>query len=312
MNSNPRSSPQVEAPDTQARSAGLKSAVQSFWNAHPCGAKFAGKPVGSRDFFLEVEKHRYALEPHIKEMAGFDRTGGKRVLEIGCGLGTDAAQFAGAGAAYVGMDLSSASIGLASRNLQLRNLPAQWLVSDAESLPFPDDTFDCVYSNGVLHHTPDLPLAVAEIYRVLRPGGRATVMMYHKSSINYYFGILFLRRLGALLLASDFGTRVAQRLSGDSIEHLREHARSLRSLGWAYLRGQAWLNNNTDGVGNPLSRALTRREVTRLFAKFSVVRTAVRFLHAEWIPLGNRILTGKLGQALGLRFGWHLYVVADK
>jgi ubiquinone/menaquinone biosynthesis C-methylase UbiE len=309
MNSNPQSS--VRADGLQSP-AGLKKAVQSFWNDHPCGAKFAGEPSGSRDFFTAVEKHRYAAEPHIKEMAGFDRVMGKRVLEIGCGLGTDGAQFAAAGAEYVGMDLSAASICLARRNLQLRKLPANWLVSDAESLPFPDGTFDCVYSCGVLHHTPALPRAIAEIHRVLRVGGRATVMMYHKSSLNYYFGILFLRRLGALLLASDSGTRLAQRLSGHSIEHLRQHARGLRTSPWSYLRGQTWLNNNTDGVGNPLSRVLTRREVARLFDKFSVVRTAVRFLHAEWIPLGNRLLTGRVEQALGRRFGWHLYVVADK
>ncbi len=245
-------------------------------------------------------------------MADFDRANGKRVLEIGCGVGTDGAQFAKAGADYVGMDLSPASVRLARSNLQQRKLPASWLVSDAEALPFADATFDSIYSFGVLHHTPDLPRAVAEIHRVLRPGGRATVMVYNKYSLNYYLGILFLRRLGALLLANDFGTRVARRLSGDDVAHLQGHARGLRTQRWRYLRGSAWLNNNTDGIGNPLSRVLTRREVTSLFTQFSVVRTAVRFLHAEWIPLGNKILPHRLQQALGARFGWHLYVVAEK
>jgi len=312
MNSDPHASHSSLATHAPIADGGLKEAVQSFWNAHPCGAKFAERQPGTADFFRAVEEHRYRLEPHIREMAPFDQATGKRVLEIGCGLGTDGAQFVKAGAEYVGMDLSPVSAHLAKINLQLQNLPAIWLVSDAESLPFPNDSFDLVYSYGVLHHTPDLPAAVAEIHRILRPGGRAIVMVYHKASINYYLGILFLRRLGVLLLTTDFGIRLAHRLSGDSIEHLRQHSQGLREQRWSYLRGQRWLNNNTDGVGNPLSRVFTRREIRRFFAPFSRVRTEVRFLHCEWLPLARRILTGKVQQALGRRFGWHLYVVADK
>jgi SAM-dependent methyltransferase len=290
----------------------IKRAVQSFWNVHPCGAKFTTYQPGTPEFFRAVEEHRYRLEPHISEMAAFREAKGKRVLEIGCGLGTDGAQFAQAGANYVGMDLSAASVVLAGRNLQQRGVPANCLVSDAEALPFADCTFDVVYSHGVLHHTPNLPAAVAEVHRVLRPGGRAIVMMYHKASLNYYLGILFLRRLGALLLSTDFGIGLGQRLSGDSLEHLRQHAERFREQRWRYLRGQAWLNNNTDGVGNPLSRVLTRHEITELFRRFSRVRTAVRFLHMEWVPLARQILRGKMQEMLGRRWGWHLYVVADK
>ena len=116
------------------------------------------------------------------------------------------------------------SVSLAKRNLEQRGLPANCFVSDAEALPFADSSFDLVYSHGVLHHTPNLPAAVAEVHRVLRPGGRAIVMMYHRASLNYYGGILFLRRLGALLLSTDFGVRLEHRLSGDSVQHLREHA----------------------------------------------------------------------------------------
>jgi ubiquinone/menaquinone biosynthesis C-methylase UbiE len=295
-----------------AGSPSLKETVQSFWNAHPCGAKFGGHAAGTPEFFHAVEEHRYRLEPHIREMAAFPEAKGKRVLEIGCGLGTDGAQFARAGAEYIGMDLSSASVALAARNLQQQHLPASWLVSDAEYLPFPDNSFDLVYSYGVLHHTPDLPSAIAEVRRVLRPGGRAIVMMYHKTSLNYYVGILMLRRLGALLLTTDSGVRLAHRLTGDSLEHLQEHSRRLREHSWDYLRGPIWLNNNTDGVGNPLSRVFTRKGMALLFAGFSCVRTEVRFLHAEWIPLAPKLLTRRMEQALGWRIGWHLYAVAEK
>jgi SAM-dependent methyltransferase len=304
-----RSTPEVM---DSGRHATLKRAVQSFWNARPCGSKFARYEPGTREFFLAVEQHRYLSEPHIVEMAAFSEARGKRVLEIGCGLGTDAVQFVHAGADYFGIDLSPVSVGWAKRNLALRNLRAEWLVCDAESLPFPADTFDLVYSSGVLHHTPDFAASVAEIHRVLRPGGRAIVMIYHKNSFNYYVSILFLRRLGALLLRSDLGVRLAVRLSGGDIEHLRSHSERLKEQKWSYLRGPVWLNNNTDGVGNPLSCVFSRSEMRRFFARFSQVRIETRFLHAESIPGFRRLLGQKLKQILGRRWGWHLYVIARK
>lgn len=313
MNSNSRPLQGFTTIDPPLAEGELKGAIQSFWDAHPCGAKFAGQQQENQSFFFRaVEEHRYLQEPHIREMAAFGDASGKQVLEIGCGLGTDGAQFARAGARYVGVDLSPASVMLARKNLELQHLPADLLVSDAECLPFPDAAFDVVYSNGVLHHTPNLPAAVAEIHRILRPGGRAIVMVYHKASINYYLGILFLRRLGVLLLTTEFGLRLAHRLSGDNIEHLREHSQRFRRERWSYLRGQIWLNNNTDGVGNPLSCVFTRDDMQRLFARFSRVRTETRFLHCEWVPLARKILTGKLERAVGRRWGWHLYVVAQK
>jgi ubiquinone/menaquinone biosynthesis C-methylase UbiE len=289
----------------------LKKAVQSFWNARPCGSKFADQQFGSPEFFQAIERHRYTLEPHTAEMAAFEQARGKRVLEIGCGLGTDGARFAQAGADYIGLDLSPVSLHWARENVQQRHLPARWLLADAESLPFPDATFDLVYSSGVLHHTPDFAAAVAEIHRVLRPGGRAVVMTYHRHSLNYYVGIQFLRRLGAMLLTTNAGIRVAARLSGGSIDHLREHSNRLRQLRWSYLSGQTWLNSNTDGVGNPLSRVFTRREMQRYFGRFARLQTQVRFLHAESIPV-LRNLSGGLASALAHRWGWHLYVLAEK
>jgi ubiquinone/menaquinone biosynthesis C-methylase UbiE len=196
--------------------ATVKHAVRSFWDAQPCGSKFANQQLGTREFFQAIEQHRYSHEPHTAEMAAFETAKGKRLLEIGCGLGTDAARFVQAGAEYVGLDLSATSAGWARKNLQLRQLPARWLISDAENLPFGDSIFDVVYSSGVLHHTPNFTAAVSEIHRVLRPGGRAIVMIYHKHSLNYYGGIMTLRRLGAMLLSTGAGRRLVQRLTGAS------------------------------------------------------------------------------------------------
>src|ERR1044072_8385514 len=160
----------------------LKDRVRAFWQENPCGTKFADAPPGSRKFYELVEEHRYTKEWHIPDAAGFSQTKNLSVLEVGCGLGTDGAQFAKAGAIYTGIDLTDAAVDLARRRFEIFNLPGTFRVADAERLDFPDNSFDLVYSHGVLHHTPDTQAAIREIHRVLRPGGRAVVMLYHRDS----------------------------------------------------------------------------------------------------------------------------------
>src|SRR5260370_37133757 len=186
--------------------AQLKNRVRAFWQAHPCGTKFSDAEMGTREFFDRVEAHRYEKEWHIPEAADFAAARGLRVLEIGCGLGTDGVQFAKAGADYTGVDLTEAAIDLARGNFAQRGLPGKFKVADAENLDFADNSFDIVYSHGVLHHTPDIAGAVREINRVLKPGGRAIVMLYHRGSYNYRIGITSLRRAGAGLLRSQSGS----------------------------------------------------------------------------------------------------------
>src|SRR5947207_7977288 len=188
--------------------AELKERVRAFWQAHPCGTKFSDAEMGTREFFDRIEQHRYEKEWHIPLAAEFESTGGLKVLEIGCGLGTDGAQFAKAGADYTGIDLTEASIELARKRFELSGLKGEFRVADAEKLDFGAETFDLVYSHGVLHHTPDTAAAVREIHRVLKPHGRAMVMLYHRNSYNYRIGIRVLRRSGAGLLKSDGGIKI--------------------------------------------------------------------------------------------------------
>src|SRR2546428_2262803 len=150
----------------------LKERVRAFGEANPCGTKFAAAGPETRRFYELVEEHRYKKEWHIPLAANFAGAKGKRVLEIGCGLGTDGAQFAGAGADYTGVDLTDAAVELAQRHFALFNLSGSFRTADVENLDFPDESFDLVYAHGVLHHTPDPRQAVREIHRVLRPGGR--------------------------------------------------------------------------------------------------------------------------------------------
>src|SRR5215218_3065633 len=122
--------------------AQLKDRVREFWQKNPCGTKFADAQPGSRAFYELVEQHRYEKEWHIPEAAGFNQTKDLCVLEVGCGLGTDGAQFAKAGAEYTGIDLTEAAVDLARRRFELFNLPGAFRVADAERLDFPANSFD--------------------------------------------------------------------------------------------------------------------------------------------------------------------------
>ena len=165
-----------------AGSKGAKEAVRGFWEARPCGGAHASAEPGSAAYFAEVEAARDRLEPFIPAFAEFERWRGRRVLEVGVGLGTDFVRFARAGADLHGVDLTEAAVDLVRQRLAQEGLEASVRVADAERLPFDDASFDLVYSWGVLHHTPDPPAAVAEVRRLVRPGGEARVMLYARRS----------------------------------------------------------------------------------------------------------------------------------
>ena len=161
-------------------SAATKQDVRSFWSRTPCGSWDASAPEGTSEYFGQIERRRYELEPFIHRFAAFGHAARQSVLEIGVGLGTDHVQFARAGAHLHGVDLTERGVELVRRRLELEGLQSELRVADAEHLPFADESFDYVYSWGVLHHTPDTPTAIREAIRVLRPGGRLCVMVYSR------------------------------------------------------------------------------------------------------------------------------------
>jgi ubiquinone/menaquinone biosynthesis C-methylase UbiE len=291
--------------------AQLKNRVRDFWQTHPCGSKFAEAQPGSRLFYELIEKHRYEKEWHIPEAAGFDKTKNLRVLEVGCGVGTDGAQFAKAGADYTGIDLTEAAVDLTRRRFEIFNLPGTFRVADAEKLDCPDNSFDLVYSHGVLHHTPDTAAAIREVHRVLRPGGRAVVMLYHRNSYNYRVNISILRRAGVHLLRWNSGIKLVGFLTGEPEDSLREHARRFYSER-TYLGRQEFLNRNTDGAGNPLARVYSRDEARELFKDFSKIELRVYFFNKRWLPIFGPILPRSMESRLASRWGWHLWIYATK
>jgi ubiquinone/menaquinone biosynthesis C-methylase UbiE len=172
---------------------------QEFWTENQPGFRFTDEPVGTPEFFAAVEQHRYSLEPAIPQKARFGDWGGQDVLEAGCGIATDGINFARHGANYTGVDFSESAVSLAQHRFELEGLPGGIVLASVTELPVADRSQDLVYSNGVIHHVPDTQRAIDEMFRVLRPGGKAIVMVYHRGSLNYHVNIMLIRR--ALTLA---------------------------------------------------------------------------------------------------------------
>ena len=139
-----------------------KTLVQRFWDAEPCGSRYLGD---NADFEAQA-RARYELEPFIREFAGFDRAAGKTVLEIGVGMGADYLEWLKGGAVATGIDLSDISLERARQRCHAAGYTPDLKNADAENLPFRADTFDIVYSYGVMHHSPDPARCVREARRV--------------------------------------------------------------------------------------------------------------------------------------------------
>jgi SAM-dependent methyltransferase len=298
-------SPRLDASHVEQR--------QSFWTEYQPGFRFTGAEVGTPEFFHEVERHRYALEPHIPEVVLFPAWAEKDVLEAGCGIATDGLRFARAGARYTGIDLSPTAIDLARRRFEMEDVEGSFVQGSITALPFPEASFDLVYSNGVIHHLPQTKHVVSEFHRVLRPGGTALVMVYHRDSFNYRFTIITLRRCLAGLLVLPRGVSAVSKLTRDPPEVLEGHRRLLSEHGLDYLRDrQLFLSHNTDGPGNPLSKVYTRDDVRQLFGDFADVDTAVRYLNLRIYPGGEQFARSPFARRLERRWGWHLYVSARR
>jgi SAM-dependent methyltransferase len=287
---------------------------RDFWSQYQPGLKWlegTDRGVLDREGYEAIRSSRYRRESHLEGVAGFADHSGERVLEVGCGMAMDGSRFLEGGARYTGIDQSDVAVRTARRSFDLLGLKGMVLRGDATALPIADEIADFVYSNGVLHHIPDTAAAVREIHRVLRPGGSCLVMLYHRSSFNYYFNIMTLRRLGAPLLLLPGGARLVARMTGESDETVAGHRALLRRHGLAYLTDrQLFLSNNTDGPGNPLSKVFSRRQARDLFTGFTQVETEVHYLNLRTLPLLDRMLTPATKERLARRLGWHLYVRA--
>ncbi len=160
-----------------------KQQVKEYWEQHPCGAADAPVTAGTDEFFESTEVTRATRDDFMDGIIHFGRYRSKSVLEVGCGIGTDLSRFARAGARTFGVDITHRGAQLSRDRLVAESLPGEVIIGDAEHLPFGSNTFDLVYSWGVIHHTPDTRRAAAEMMRVCRPGGQIITMVYNRRSL---------------------------------------------------------------------------------------------------------------------------------
>ena len=165
--------------------------VQRYWDARPCNIRHSTKPVGSKEYFDEVEARKYFVEPHIPGFAEFERWRGKRVLEVGCGIGTDSINFARAGAELTAVELSGESLRIAAQRAEVMGVAdrIRFVEANAEELTsvLDDEPYELVYSFGVIHHTPHPERALAEMRALMAPGGTLKLMIYHRRSWKVFW-----------------------------------------------------------------------------------------------------------------------------
>jgi ubiquinone/menaquinone biosynthesis C-methylase UbiE len=218
--------------------------VKDFWEAGSCGEVYASG-LSARDYYDSQSHARYALEPYLAGFARFSEGHGRDVLEVGVGMGADHVEWARSGPrTLTGIDLTPRAVEHTKARLKLYDLVSKVVVGDAEHLPFDSESFDLVYSWGVLHHSPNTPQAISEVHRVLRPGGIARIMIYHRYSLVGY--ILWARY--ALLTGHPF-----------------------RSLGEVY----------ASHLESPGTKAYSLREAQTMFREFSRVSTTTQLTFGD-------------------------------
>jgi ubiquinone/menaquinone biosynthesis C-methylase UbiE len=276
----------VKAEDKGGQLVEEKRQARAQWTGDPCGARYGAKyEFATREFFDEVERNRYReYAPWMPEVMGFNEFKGKRLLEVGCGMGTDLLQFARGGALCTGVDLTPRSVEISSLHFGLYGMQADFALADGEELPFADESFDVVYSNGVLHHTPDTERAVRELRRVLKPGGVARVMLYHRHSLYYWTEIILHR---GILRGHFLRGHSPEEIMSRYVEYSEHDAR-------------------------PLVKVYSQKEARKLFAPFSKVKTEVEQMIAQELRFLRPLVSEGMFRRLRRSAGWNLIITAEK
>lgn len=260
-----------------------KQETKKQWNNNPCGAVAAkGLEEGTREFYEQVETYRYDVyAPRIKKFVPFSEFKGKNCWRWAQDLERICCS---SPALCTDLDLAEKHLELAQKRFALYGYAAEFVLGDTENLPFDDMSFDGVFSNGVLHHTPDTQKAIDEVHRVLKSGGKAMIMLYHKNSFFYWYHIVFGKGVLGGYYRKGYSTQ-------DLLNRFVEY---------------------TESGATPLVKCYTKAECKKMFSKFKTVDIKVcQFIKAD-IPYVGKFVPQFIIDALGSLIGWNLYITAVK
>jgi SAM-dependent methyltransferase len=263
-----------------------RRAAQRHWNAHPCGTGdyLDGIPESSREYFEAIRHHRYHVsDSWMLKTIDFAAAKDKKLLEVGHGIGTDLLTFCEHGAQGYGIDITEEHHRLAGLNFALHEMKPVLKVCDCAAIDFPPDYFDLVYSHGVLHHVQNVAPCIAEIKRVLRPGGLFIVGMYHTYSLHHLYWLLYhgLFR-GQILKLGYRGLLSTVEYGADGINH------------------------------RPYVKTYSRAELRGILRDFSRVRFKIAHITPNWVTKLNQLIPQKWIDSIESRWGWYILAFAEK
>lgn len=260
--------------------------VRDYWNSRPCNIRHSSKEIGSKEYFDDIEARKYLVEPHIPDFADFPKWKGKKVLEIGCGIGTDTINFARAGAQVTAIEYSEESLKIAKQRAEVFDLPIKFYHADAENLSktVPVEKYDLVYSFGVIHHTPHPEKAISEVKKYMDKNSVFKIMVYNRNSYKTRWIIL------------------------------------------KYGKGQFWQKDQLIAkyseaqTGSPVTYSYTKKSIYNFLKGFSINDIFVDHIFPYSIPEYKkyeykkvwyfRILPKPFFRLMEKTFGWHLCVTA--
>jgi len=251
--------------------------LRSFWEANPLSAGRIPYRLGTPEYFSFYDRLREKNEtPEFSALLHeYHHYSHKKVLDVGSGNGYVLGKYAQFGAQVYGVDLTLTGVELCQRRFEYQGLRGHFCMGNAEELPFPGSVFDCVCSMGVLHHTPNIERAMGEVFRVLKPGGRLILMVYHRNSALYQFKFRWMNRVTG--------------------------------------KSRRQLVNEIDGLGNPKGEVFSKSEIKNLLRSFTDIETSVGLLQSWMIlPRGARFVPDQILKRFERCFGWFLYAKAIK
>jgi len=266
------------------------AAVRAYWNSRPCNIRHSTKPVGTREYYDEVEARKYFVEPHIPRFAEFERWNGKKVLEIGCGIGTDTINFARAGARVTAVDLTEQSLQVARQRAKVFGLEdrIRFIQADAERLSeaVPVEPYDLVYSFGVIHHTPDPNRVLDEIRKYVTPASTVKIMVYNRWSWKVFWILLV------------YGKGQFWKLDRLVAEYSEAQTGCPVTYSCSRIEGRRWFEHH----GFRVTDVMVDHIFPYIIAEYVQYRYRVVW-YFRWMPKA-------LFRALERAFGWHLCLTA--